>query len=381
MTVFRTRIHLLPMTMAGMLLSSGVCSAGWVVDGRKGEVVATSAAQVIQPDAVAGLVISNSQAVVWRAVPQLMHSNAEVTVVSTNVTDAVLMGALVITNCYAGYDGPRGVFYGPYLANGVVPSVLLAPNGWGDNGYWYTNGNPGQTILIYTPSNVRINYGVGDGHGNAWIYRDWGSTHVLLPRTVWAEGGTGHGGADIQWTPESPFFVGGVTNITTNLVVVSVPYTGLVVTAEALAFLPAHPVLKFDLGDGYTDFVLKSSTNNFASFDYVVSSSTVIPAPTGDPGVGVWYQDDYADDPRKWIKAENGVPIGSVLIDPGSMVSTVVVAPSRTFDCDDPRRVWVYARMTLSGFETNATGRANAWNQAARWRQVLPDWRRKVFTP
>ena len=263
----------------------------------------------------------------------------------------------------------------------MVPSVLLAPNGWGDNGYWYTNGNPGQTILIYTPSNVRINYGIGDGHGNAWIYRDWGSTHVLLPRTVWAEGGTGHGGADVQWTSDSPFLVGGVTNITTNLVVVSVPYTGLVVTAEALASVQAHPVLKFDLGDGYTDFVLKSSTNNFASFDFCVSSSTVISAPTGDPCVGVWYQDDYADDPRKWIKAENGVPIGSVLIDPNSTVSTVVVAPSRAFDCDDQRRVWVYARMTLSGFETNATGRANAWNQAARWRQVLPDWRRKVFTP
>ena len=137
------------------------------------------------------------------------------------------------------------------------------------------------------------------------------------------------------------------------------------------------PVVVLELGEQWTDFELKASTDNFQTLRYFTKSSEM--HAEGDPDVWVYFTDDYASDPREWRKALVGVSIGAQLADPvNSEVRYVVVLPSHTTPGDwtewmyetNPELVWSYVRYDGLDLERNQTGTKSKWNL------VVPvDWR------
>ena len=144
------------------------------------------------------------------------------------------------------------------------------------------------------------------------------------------------------------------------------------------------PVLRLELGGTWTDFELKASTNNFESLVYYVQSSSTN-AYADDPGVRVFFTDDYLGRSARWNESEPATAIGAQLADPvHSVVPYVLVSPSH--ECavhwrgwmsrDNTRLVWSFVRFDGIDSEKNAAG--TRWH----WNLVVPvEWRKERIAP
>ena len=155
---------------------------------------------------------------------------------------------------------------------------------------------------------------------------------------------------------------------------------GVVVSVDEGTF----PVLRLELGGRWTEFMLKASTDNFATVVYeVVSAATN--AAADDTNVWVYFCDDYRPDSRGWIRATNAVPIGEQLADAvNSEVTATMVFPSHECAVDwqgwmtrtNSRLVWSYTRMDGAEFEMNSGG------TRVHWSPVVPvAWVKERTTP
>jgi hypothetical protein len=144
------------------------------------------------------------------------------------------------------------------------------------------------------------------------------------------------------------------------------------------------PVLVLELGGVWTDFELKASTDNFESLVYYIRSSDMV-IEAGDPDVWIYFTDDISLNPRKWRRAEIGVPILDQLVNPAnSEVAFVVVCPSHETAVDwttwmfegNSKLVWSYVRYDGADLEMNNV------NSNAKWRSVVPvQWRSERISP
>lgn len=143
------------------------------------------------------------------------------------------------------------------------------------------------------------------------------------------------------------------------------------------------PVLVLELGGVWTDFELKASVDNFETLVYFVKSSELIAQ--GDPDVWIYFTDDISLNPRKWRKAEIGVPILDQLANPAnSEVAYVVVCPSHETPLDwstwmyesNSQLVWSYVRFDGANLEMNNIG------SNSKWRSLVPvTWRSERISP
>ena len=178
--------------------------------------------------------------------------------------------------------------------------------------------------------------------------------------------------------------------ISNDLVVVSNATVGsMTIGGEARTNWPSggtavdgtYPVIKLKLGEQWTDFEIKASTNNFTTdgvpgddmvYYYI---STGANSHSDDTNVFIYFTDDYQVDVRQWIKATNNTPIYDQLVNPGaSVLNYVYVYPSH--DCmkdwsvwmskTNKNLVWSWVRIGPVDFETNAVG-------TQIWSPVRPD--------
>ena len=144
------------------------------------------------------------------------------------------------------------------------------------------------------------------------------------------------------------------------------------------------PVLVLELGGVWTDFELKASVDNFETLVYYIRSSDLV-MEAGDPDVWIYFTDDVSLNPRKWRKAEAGVPILEQLVNPAnSEVAFVVVCPSHETAVDwttwmyesNSQLVWSYVRYDGATLEMNNV------NSNAKWRSLVPVlWRAERISP
>lgn len=168
----------------------------------------------------------------------------------------------------------------------------------------------------------------------------------------------------------------GTVTINGNTLVIGTQQTGGGSTNVYTAGM--YPVLKLEMGAGWTDFELKASTDNFATLVYYYVSSTVN-AVADDADPYVFFSDDYAADVRKWIKQYPvHSPILNQLTDMDNstcdfiyiMPSTNTMIPASTWMYQTNNHlVWSYVRFDGVGFEKNATGTKTKWQlvQPERW--------------
>ena len=154
----------------------------------------------------------------------------------------------------------------------------------------------------------------------------------------------------------------------------------VVVTADE----GTYPVLRLELGENWTDFEVKASTDNFSSLIYHIISTTNSPPSIGDTNVLVYFTDDCTSDPRQWRASGIATPIYSQLASTGSVVNYVLVYPSH--ECGrnwqdwmsrtNARLVWSFARLDAIGSERNVAG------TKMRWNAVVPvEWRKERVAP
>ena len=153
----------------------------------------------------------------------------------------------------------------------------------------------------------------------------------------------------------------------------------------AVAALDTYPVLRIELGAAWTDFELKASTNNFQTYVYHIKTTGLASTNCGDTNVWVYYTDDYAPDPRRWIRATNQTAILSQLYNPtNSRVDFAIVCPSHDTDLPwatwmaktNSKLVWSYVRIDGANHEKNASGNGAHFNPA------LPvEWRKTRYSP
>ena len=161
---------------------------------------------------------------------------------------------------------------------------------------------------------------------------------------------------------------------------------GRIVTEQSYQF----PVFRFDLGEDWTDFEIKASTNNFdAAFSaggsnmvyYYRSWTAEQPAYCPDTEARAYYTDDYSGDPRVWIPKAPDSSIAAQLASPSSVVCAVYFFPSRDCECSWMRRdntnlVWSWMRVTDGEYEKRLDG------AKTRWRPIRPDsWESGLTTP
>ena len=144
------------------------------------------------------------------------------------------------------------------------------------------------------------------------------------------------------------------------------------------------PVLRLELGDNWTDFEVKASTDNFASLIYHIVSTTNSPPSIGDTNVLVFFTDDFSGAPRAWRSSGVARAIYSQLSSTGSVVNSVVVCPSH--ECGrnwqdwmsktNSMLKWSYCRLDMVGSERNAAG------TKMRWNAIVPvEWRKTRYAP
>ena len=149
----------------------------------------------------------------------------------------------------------------------------------------------------------------------------------------------------------------------------------------------SYPILILNLGGQWTDFELKASTDNFSTLVYFIDSKTLTNTTGwGDTNVYVYFTDDYASDVRKWVKATNGLPIWTQLVDPtNSSIDCVIVMPSHTCEVGwqiwmsdtNVNLVWSYTKQDAAGFQQNATA-----SKPSRWNPVVPvEWKHVRIVP
>ncbi|MCC7519492.1 MAG: hypothetical protein IT578_09935 [Verrucomicrobiae bacterium] len=129
-----------------------------------------------------------------------------------------------------------------------------------------------------------------------------------------------------------------------------------------------YPVFILELGDNWTDFELKASTNAFTEIQYFyVSSLTNATCDDPDPRV---YFTDSGNDPRAWRKQTAHQSILSQLTDTNSIVRQVVVYPSLLtvkagatnsssawMTATNSHLIWSYVRFDGVDYEKDPSGR------------------------
>ena len=139
-----------------------------------------------------------------------------------------------------------------------------------------------------------------------------------------------------------------------------------------------YPVFRIPLGEHWTDFEIKASTNNFAGPDalvYYYQSWTAEQHPANpDSDALVYFTDDYAADVRAWALKTNGVSVSSMLSHSNAVVGAVYFYPSRSCACpwmrrDNTNLVWSYLRVDDAGYEKNFDGTRTRWHpiRPASW--------------
>ena len=174
--------------------------------------------------------------------------------------------------------------------------------------------------------------------------------------------------------------------VTNNDVVLSTPDS----TNSILPQFPLYPVFCLDLGGPWTDFILKGSTNNFLTLQYMVTSSPGVTAHvSNDSGARVWFLDDYGVSPFVY-QLLTGSSIFAQMADPvNGVISAAIVSPSRNtprtwMDPRNPNLVWAYCRVSSTAMEQNATqNNPNQLipNDATHWIQVTPTWEYAQLSP
>ena len=152
-----------------------------------------------------------------------------------------------------------------------------------------------------------------------------------------------------------------------------------------------YPVFKFDLGEHWTDFEIKATTNGYAvegnsgsNLVYYYASWTA-DQHWSNPDTNAWayYTDDYADDPRVWIRKGLTNSIADQLANTGSVVCAVYFFPSRDLPNgsdwmrkDNTNLVWSWMRVTDGEYEKRLDG------TKTRWRPIRPEsWESGRTTP
>ena len=143
------------------------------------------------------------------------------------------------------------------------------------------------------------------------------------------------------------------------------------------------PVFNIPL-DGWSEFELKASTNNFTNLVYYIKSSGTN-AFVDDTNVWVYFTDDFSADVRQWHRSAPATAIGSQLVNPtNSEVEFVIVCPSHQCVEDwqawmcrtNNALVWSFVRYDGIGLEMNASGTKTHWNP------VIPvEWRKERIAP
>lgn len=161
--------------------------------------------------------------------------------------------------------------------------------------------------------------------------------------------------------------------------------TGAVVAAEGL-----WPVFEIPLGEYWTDFEIKASTNNFAAENNEGGSNLVYyyrswtadqHGVNPDPAGRVYFTDDCSDDSRVWRLKSADISVSAQLSSTGSVVDAVIFMPSRECACAWMREgntnlVWSVQRWDDLGGELNFSG------DKTRWRPVVPaSWGVGRFVP
>jgi len=162
--------------------------------------------------------------------------------------------------------------------------------------------------------------------------------------------------------------------------------SGRLVTEESYPY----PVFKLDLGEYWTDFEIKATTNAYAvegnsgsNLVYYYRSWTGTNQYWSNPDTNAWayYTDDYAADPRVWIRKGLTNSIADQLANTGSVVCAVYFFPSRDCECGWMRRgntnlVWSWLRVADGEYEKRLDG------TKTRWRAIRPDsWESGRTTP
>ena len=374
--MFRPHIHLLPLTLAGMLLSSGVCSAGWlnrapgaasgwVVDGRSDFTSPLSAGvtQLIQSDnSNVWVAVTNGQVVVTTV------SNWIVYAVITNITPAVVTinewDNYVVTASTNATPQVGDVYTGPPWVYGGWQKIWFGPGASPSCG-WYLSMN------LYNGGDCQIYQG-GAPYGRVGHRIEPYDTSTPVGHFVNGDGSVevtieflNHSAVTNVITPAITNFV-----VTANVVASGVTTNRQVwATLDELPLPATYPVITLPIGGGWSDFILKASTDNFATVCWKVESAGGTPNHVPDPGAMIFYTDDYATDSRQWLQDPVGASILSLLANANSVVSYVVVSPSH--NCVTPWQAWMYegnANLKWSYCRVNGTGlEMNVDVTAVRW--------------
>jgi len=147
---------------------------------------------------------------------------------------------------------------------------------------------------------------------------------------------------------------------------------------------PSYPIFRLPMGETWTDFELKASTNNFTNLVYYYISSGTNTVGYGDSNAWVCFSDDYQTDVRAWRKSPPGSNIYAQLTSTNAVVDTIYVMPSH--DCEVPwadwmnptnkNLLWSWVRFDGVDFEKNFDGTKQRWNL------IRPDsWELERTTP
>ena len=379
------RRHILALVaLAGALVAPGLSSAGWLnrapgvasgwfVDGRADVPVLLPAGvtQLIQAD--------NSN--VWVSV-----TNGQVVV--TTLSNWVVYA--VITNVTPMY--PNAVVIASVNSSWQVGDLVLGPPSieyWSGGPDWFTWTTPQGHVVLAGP--------VTSSPGSGWLFdanhRDYGNALRRVDAGSW-DNPVGDYVRDDSEVVLGVLDISTVTNIvptvTNCFVTANILFSGISTTRQVWATLgdlpplATYPVITLPIGGGWSDFILKASTDNFVTVCWKVESAGGTPNHVPDPDAKVFYTDDYAADSRQWLPDPGGTSILSLLANANSVVAYVVVSPSHNCTVPwqtwmyegNPNLVWSYCRVNGTGLEMNVDGTAVRWQVPAsvvwKTKQVQP---------
>jgi len=165
--------------------------------------------------------------------------------------------------------------------------------------------------------------------------------------------------------------------------VVSLSPSNIVINGNQVLAVPEiYPVFIIPLGDQWTDFELKGSTNNFTGVGgadlvyYYISSMTN--GLNDDRWAIYYFTDSGASDAREWIQGTCNVSIASQLVDTNSIVGQVIFYPSTNtltgvttnnsmvwqYEANT-NLIWSYTRFDGVDFERDVANRVI-------WRPIIP---------
>lgn len=158
--------------------------------------------------------------------------------------------------------------------------------------------------------------------------------------------------------------------------------TSVVSTNGVPVVAGGFPVFHLELGAGWTEVSLKASTDNFANLCYYHNTWEAV-GEAGDNSPKVYYLDSGSVEPKALNLATNEVAIALQYSGGNSIISHVVVSPSRdlTVDADtwmnfgNSTVQWIYCRGTVADVEKDDNGKVI-------WRKTEPvGWKTEQVNP